>query len=334
MIQTGVHMDVVGIGYPCIDFLINIDRMPESNGATLLREYSWQGGGKVPTALAALGRLGVHSGLIGAVGGDTFSRFCVEDLERHCVDTSRMKVDPEGTTSLSIPISETEKRTRSFIFNFGTCRKLAPADLDEAYIAQARLLHLADVDPVSLAGAAFARAHGAKVVIDADYHRGRYPAEAFRLLDVVVGSEDFYNAHFPEGSREENCKAMLAMGPEAVVFTFGERGCVGMDAEGYFELPAYKVEAADTTGAGDVFHGAYLYGMLQGWGAAETARFASAVAAIKCTRIGGRAAMPDLKTTMRFMRDGTIDYEEIDRRVAFYRNLPGTEGPAGGTLGG
>ena len=74
----------------------------------------------------------------------------------------------------------------------------------------------------------------------------------------------------------------------------------------------------DTVGAGDVFHGAYLTGLLRGYDALEAARLATAVSCIKCTRIGGRAGIPDLKTAEVFLRTGKIDYREIDERVDFY----------------
>ena len=75
----------------------------------------------------------------------------------------------------------------------------------------------------------------------------------------------------------------------------------------------------DTTGAGDVYHGAFIYGLLQGWDAQKTARFSNAVSAIKCTRMGGRAAIPTFETVTKFLETGVIDYEEIDKRVARYR---------------
>jgi sulfofructose kinase len=316
-------MDVVGIGFPCIDFLINVDQFPETNSAAILREFSWQGGGKVATALVTLGRLGVETGFAGVVGGDAFGTFLVEDFKRHGVDTSRLIVDAAASTSLSVPISEKLTGGRSFIFNFGTCRKLQREDLDAEYIASAKILHLENMDPVSLAAAAIARQNRVKVVIDAD-HENSASLEWLAQIDVLVASEFYYKAYFKDSHYEENCRNILSMGPQIVVFTLGGRGCVGMDAGGYFELPAFQVPVTDTTGAGDVYHGAFIYGLLQGWKTLETARFASAVAAIKCTRLGGRAAIPDLETTLGFLRDGTVDFSEIDRRVAFYRNLPGS----------
>ena len=106
-----------------------------------------------------------------------------------------------------------------------------------------------------------------------------------------------------------------------MVVTLGSEGCVGVQGGEYFESPAFtQITVADTTGAGDLCHGAFLYGLLQGWSAEETAKFSSAVSAIKCTRLGGRAAIPNRATVDRFLKDGFIDYTEIDERVRFYEN--------------
>ena len=92
-----------------------------------------------------------------------------------------------------------------------------------------------------------------------------------------------------------------------------------MGEEGFFTLPAYQVEVVDTVGAGDVFHGAFIAGLLQGYTTKETARLASAVSAVKCTRIGGRAGIPDWETVREFMETGRIDYREIEERIQYYK---------------
>ena len=102
-------------------------------------------------------------------------------------------------------------------------------------------------------------------------------------------------------------KTSWKKGPSAVVFTFGSKGCRGLDKEGYFELPAFRVPVVDTVGAGDTFHGAFFYGLTHGYSLKETARFASAVSAIKCTCIGGRAGIPTPDITKKFLETGVID---------------------------
>lgn len=314
-------MDVVGIGFPCIDLLLNVDEFPQPNSYARLQDYSWQGGGKVATALVALGRLGVETGLLSVMGGDPFAKFLIGDFQRHSVDTSHVIIDPAGTTTLSVPLSDTATGSRSFLFSFSTCRAMEEGELDAGYIASAKFLHLENAGSVSAAAAKIARKNGIKVVIDADNEHS-VKLEDLHLIDVVIASEFFYRAHFQFNRYEDACRSILSMGPEIIVFTLGGQGCVGMDEEGYFEVPAFKVDVADTTGAGDVFHGAFIYGLLQGRKARECSVFASAVAAVKCTRLGGRAGIPNLETTLKFLQGGEIDYAEIDRRVAFYKNPP------------
>ena len=313
-------MDVIGLDMPVMDLLLRVSRLPEKNGGTKLLEYGMQGGGKVPTALAALGRLGASCGIVGTVGGDDFGRFCVEDLVRHRVDTTWLTVDSRGTTPFCVCLSESEGGGRQLLGYGGTCRRPQPEDVPEDYIASARYLHLTQMTPASVDAAKMAKKHGVAVSIDADSYQASL-TENIGLLDILIASEATYNALFRNDRYEDNCRSLREKGPGTVIFTFGEKGCVGVWDGGFFQLPAYKVDAVDTTGAGDVFHGAYLFALVQGHKAPEAARFASAVSAIKCTRLGGRAGIPDLPTVEGFLRDGTIDYTDIDRRVKFYHGL-------------
>ncbi len=86
-LQQNKKVQVVGIDYPCLDYVIEVDHIPETNGEADIYNESWQGGGMVPTALAALGRLGASGGLIGISGDDVYGEFCKADLEKHGVDT-------------------------------------------------------------------------------------------------------------------------------------------------------------------------------------------------------------------------------------------------------
>ena len=200
----------------------------------------------------------------------------------------------------------------------GTAEKMTKEELPLEAVKNARYLHLAMLDDVAVEAAKAARQAGVKVFLDADSYSDEL-GEFIPMVDVFVASEFVYDAMFEGRDYEASCRRVMERGPEIVVFTFGEKGCVGLSAEGYFELPAYQVEVVDTVGAGDVYHGAFLAGLLQGWTVEKTAQFSSAVSAIKCTRIGGRAAIPDMETVKDFMETGEINYTEIDRRVEFYK---------------
>ena len=95
------------------------------------------------------------------------------------------------------------------------------------------------------------------------------------------------------------------MGPREVTATLGEKGCIHLGPEGLIEQPGFAVEARDTTGAGDVFHGAYVYALLQEWPIRQRLRFACAVAALQTRRLGGRAAIPTLDEAVAFMNSWT-----------------------------
>lgn len=314
-------MDVAGIDNPIMDCLLSINKIPASNSFERLLDYSWQGGGKVSTALVTLGRLGVETGIIGVVGSDPFGEFCIRDFKRHLVDTSRLVIDREGTTTLSVVLIEKEKKARSFMIKHDIKRELTVEDLDEEYIASAKYLHLAYLSPVTVEAAKMARRNGVKVVIDADGYDEK-TAEDLKYIDVLIGSEFFYRSAFGDDpDYEKNLKKLQKLGPYLVVITLGDKGCVALDKNGYFKMPAFnELEVADTCGAGDVFHGAFIFGMLKGWDTKKTARFACAVASIKCTQPGGRAGIPDYPMVERFLKDGCIDFTPLLERRKLYEH--------------
>ena len=88
-----------------------------------------------------------------------------------------------------------------------------------------------------------------------------------------------------------------------MVITLGSKGSIGWDGENLIYQEAFPVEAKDTTGAGDVFHGAYIYGTLQGWTMTECMRFASAVSALKCKEVGAQRGIPRMEEVLEFMKD-------------------------------
>lgn len=240
---------VVGIGNPVMDFLIHTNKIPVTNGFSRLHDYSWQGGGKVASALVTLGRLGVKTGIVGIVGADVFGRFCIEDFQRHQVDTSRLLVDPNGQTPFCICISEQETQGRSFIGRGATLREITIEDLDKDYITQGDFLHLAHMDQLMRQAALWAKEKGVVVVFDADFYQKEIE-ENYDVINVFIASEFYYKAVFKDDHYEKNCKSIQEKGPSVVIFTFGERGCLGVYNNRFFKIPAFTVDVMDTTGAG------------------------------------------------------------------------------------
>lgn len=314
-------MDVVGIGTPYYDMVINVSKMPGLDGATGANEAFYQGGGKVATAMAAAARLGRSAGMIAKVGENHRGQFIINDFRYNGVDTSAIIVDAPGTSSpFCLSLSEEEHKTRIFIGKEGTAGELLPEEIDYDYLGCAKYLHLENGRPASAAAALFAREHGIVTVMDADnYQEGI--VKLLPCLDVFIASEFFYRDMFGDLPYEAGCRKLLEAGPSTAIVTLGSRGSVGMTAQdGFFRTESFQVPVKDTTGAGDVFHGAYIVGLLEGMNAPECARFASAVSAIKCTCFGGRTGIPNRETVQRFLETGEIDQTQAQQRLAYYRN--------------
>ncbi|MCL2812069.1 MAG: PfkB family carbohydrate kinase [Clostridia bacterium] len=310
--------DIVGIDMPCLDLNVSVGAFPKPNDYMRIDQYSWQGGGRVATGLVAAARLDAKCAIIGAVGDDFHGRFCVKDFERHGVDTQAFYVDPTAITPLSVVVSNRESNGRSILSHWGDTALPPLDDACRRMIEQAKYLFLAYTGKIHAEAARIAHAAGVKVLMDAD-DTSQAMMDLLPIIDVFIASEYFYKNRYTGTDYETHLRELIGLGPQIAVFTLGEKGCVGLGPEGYFELPAFAVDVVDTVGAGDVYHGAFAAALVQGMGAKEAARYASATAAIKCTRIGGRAGIPDNATVQQFLRDGTIDYTEIDRRVVFYQ---------------
>jgi len=309
--------DVVGIDMPCMDLNVNLSNFPTPDSGERINQLSWQGGGKVATGMVACARLGAKCAMMGCAGDDIFGQFIISDFKRHGIDTSAIKIRPGDTSSLSVVLSESAAGSRTILSKGGSALRYTIEDIDADMLRSAKYFFICQADDVVRQAVGIARAAGVKIFIDAD----GYSEEIMKMLpkiDIFVGSQYFYNRLFGNESYEENCRKVMDMGPQIVLFTLGDRGCVGVSEEGFFKLPAFPVNVVDTVGAGDVFHGAFLAGLLTGRNVKEAARFACAVSAIKCTRIGGRAGIPDTKTVERFLQDGFIDYAEMDARVKYY----------------
>ncbi len=317
--MEGKKFDVIGIGHPCVDYLIHIDSLPEPNESRSAMEASWQCGGKVTTGLAAAARCGLSCALIGAMGDDLFGRYCRHDFENHNIDLSQVKIRKGKTTDLAVVLSEEQTNGRNIIYRRGDYERLSLKELDFSFMQNGTYLFIAQADDLHIAAARQAKKYGLKVLIDADNQPLSYYKEILPYIDFFIASEFVYHDTYGEDSEyKKHMEEILHLGPEVVVFTFGGKGCKVYSKEAYYELPAYSVPVVDTVGAGDTFHGAFFYGLTHGYCLKDTALFASAVSAIKCTCIGGRAGIPTPDITLRFMQTGMIDDTPLKERVKQY----------------
>lgn len=318
--------DVIGVGLPVSDYLINVEKLPKPNSGARMLANAWQYGGKVASAMAALGRLGTRSVMMAVLGDDPDGYAQKRDFEFNGVMTDHLQMLEGFETAYCVVISDLETHGRSIIGCPRNVARMTVDHLDKEALQNTRFLHLESGNEVARQAAVWVREAGGQVSIDADGYSKEIEA-LIPLIDIFIPSEFYYKTRYgEERDPMECCREIAAQGPHTVIITLGEKGCVGVSPDGEFRLPAFNVDVVDTTGAGDVFHGAFLYGMVQGWTAEKAARFASAFSAIKCTAVGGRAALSTPDMVERFMAAGGVVCDEdkavIAERSKRYSKMP------------
>lgn len=320
--------DIIGLATPGQDLVIELEKMPREVSSKMY-DCCFQGGGWVATALCAAGNLGMRASFCGVVGDDVFGRMIAEDFKYNNVDTSHLIVEKGKRSNFCLCITERAEKSKMLISRPGECREVEPDDIDEEYIRSARMLHVGFVnDGIRKAADIIHTAEG-KVSVDAAYYKP-YVYDNYDIFDIFIGSEYYFNGLLEElgidvskplsdKEKFEVMRYVQSKGPEIVIFTFGADGCMGIYGDNTFSLPAMDVPVVDTTGAGDVFHGAFDAAYLNGLDIVSAAKYATGVSSIKCTQMGGRAGIPDSETLEIFLKTGEIDYEKINRRVEHYK---------------
>lgn len=285
--------DVVGVGSTVYDTLMVVDRFPTEDTKMEGLETQVQGGGPCATALVAAQKLGVSAAYMGTIGGDPFGRFMLDDLAHWGVDTRHVKVVPDAVSFHAVVLLNRQTNSRTCVWNRGTVPQPAACDLDEEALRHAKVLHLdGHMLEAAIHAARFCRAHGVKVSYDAG---GTYPGVE-RLMphvDWLIPSEEFALKITGAAAAEDAARTLYeTYHPELVVLTQGVLGGLILDERGLRRYESYPVDAVDSNGCGDTFHGAFVAGRLHGLNTDAACRYASAAAAIKCTRLGARRAMP------------------------------------------
>jgi len=309
---------VVGVGLACLDVLIRLKEMPTWERGGRISAFQLDGGGPVGTALVAVQKLGVSAGYVGTVGTDRVARLKLEFLTDYGVDVSRVVVreGPESQVVIVYVEEDTGERTFAGVHSEGLSPQwLQPEELDRDYILSADYVHLDGMHyQAGLQAARWMKEAGKTVVYDGHKTDSDTLPEAVRaaveLVDVLICGEGFARALTGRSDVYEAGEAALDMGPRIVVQTHGAEGSYTVTCEERFHVPAFQVPVVDTTGAGDVFHGAYIVGLTHGWSLREVAQFATAVSAIKCMGLGGRAPIPTFDRVMSFLAERGIRIEE------------------------
>ena len=296
--------DIVAIGLNATDTLIRVPQFPAFDSKMKILSSSLLPGGQSATAAVACRRWGLRSRYVGKIGDDAAGRLQRDEFTREGVQAHLIEV-PDCTSQLAFIIVDQSTGERTILWQRDDRLDLQPEELPQKWIRDARLVHL-DGHPCAPAAAAarWARQAGGVVTADLD---NIYPGveELLEHVDFMIGSRDFPERLLGTPNLLESLPWITGrFGCRVAGATLGRDGVLAWDGERFHYCPAFQVDAADTTGAGDVFHGAFAYALLRGDTLPEILEFSCAAAGLNCTAMGARGGIRPLSEIEKLRCEG------------------------------
>ena len=292
---------MVGVGQVSFDYVCSAPVLPAAGGKVRALDYARLPGGQVATALLACARLGLRAAFVGSVGDDAEGEAVLAPLRAGGVDLAAVRTRPGVPTQMAQIWIERGSGERAIVWFRDPRLALRPDEIPAETIRAARALHLDAGDPgAAQAAARAARGAGVPVVLDADQPEPGLE-ELLRDVDFPVVSRGLAETFYRTSKLEEALERMRAAGARMAVVTLGAAGALARVGERVIRSPAYRVEARDTTGAGDAFRAGFIWGLLEGLDAEGVLRAAAAAAAMNCRALGAQGGLPDRAELLAFL---------------------------------
>ncbi|WP_158750215.1 carbohydrate kinase family protein [Acidobacterium sp. S8] len=297
-------VDLVGVGLNATDTLIPLTTFPKAGAKIEYRTASVLPGGQVATTVVACQQWGLKSRYIGKLGDDTAATLHQEAFARAGVE-SHLLIVPGGASPQSLILVDSDGE-RTVLCRRDERMVLQPGDLKREWVVQARALHVDGHDTAAATLAArWAREAGIPVIGDLDEP---YPGveELLENIDYLIVSRDFPVRLMEMDDLEDALRSMHErFGSVLAAATLGQDGVLAWDGKEFHHAAAYCVPVVDTTGAGDIFHAGFIYGLLQGWPLERQMDFACAAAALNCMASGARGGIQPVEAIETLMATGT-----------------------------
>jgi sugar/nucleoside kinase (ribokinase family) len=294
-LKSGKQFDAAGFGVNAVDHLLVVPEFPHSDTKARLIEHKQGAGGQTASAIVALQRLGMRTTYAGRFGSDAEGLFGLQSLRDEGVDIEFAEAIEGARTQVGYIIIEAKRGERTVIWERDPRLAYSIHDAPLEFAGSARVIHLDSHDPLACAVMArAAKATGTIVSADIDnVYEGL--TDLLPLVDVLISSKEF--PRMLTGIEDAHAALVEIKGRYGcalVGLTKGGRGATIYHEGQFLETPAFQVPGGcvDTTGAGDAFHGGFLYAMLQGEEIEASMRIGCAVAALGCRVLGARAGLP------------------------------------------
>lgn len=304
------EFDVVGVGLNATDTLLLIPHFPSYGGKVPFVDEILSPGGQVASAIVTCATLGLRTKYIGTMGDDERGRIQRESLLTTGINLDHVQVRRACPNQSAYILIDQTTGERTVFWSRPECLQLKPEEITPEMITSAALLHIDGHDTAAVARAAhIARAHNIPVTVDVD--------TIYKGFEKVLPNVDYLitSSEFPErwtGERDP-FKALEMMqqtyGMRVAAMTLGAQGALARQNDRFYYSPACVVSCVDTTGAGDVFHGAFCYSVIKGMRLEEGLDFSNAMAALNCTALGARGGIRPLAEAQALLA-------RAERRVA------------------
>jgi sulfofructose kinase len=292
-------VDVLVIGRNCVDHIAVAERLPAENTKAPMLAHRIEGGGQGGTSACAIARMGGKVTLVGKVGADARGEFCRQRLKAYGVACDHLETVADGSTALAYIWVTGSNGKRTILY--------APSDLppiaaDAALAAQCRRARVILLDPeVTYLAPFLADLPGPRGLLIYDAERWRPGMRAMmNTADLFVPTADFLNATelgIPKGNWTDRIDALNQKVRGQLVVTHGGQGAYYYENGRLMRIAAPEIDIADTTGAGDVFHGALALAMAQTTPLPQAVRLAVAAASLSCRGYGGREGLAEMTET-------------------------------------
>jgi len=292
--------DCLGFGICALDYLSILDHYLGLDEKVDVLASSVQGGGPVPTAMATMAKLGAEVAFVGKIGDDYEGMIICRELEKFGVDVDYLLIDEKVKSLKAFIWVDKNSGKRTVALDKTGMTPVKPKEISYLKGVYFEYLHLDGRDiEASIFLAKKAKKDGSEVILDLGSLRENIE-ELFPLADYLVASRKFAYDYTHLEDLSQACLELKKTGFKCVVVTLSEKGCLWINEDKVNYFPGFKIEVVDTTGAGDVFHGAFIFGLWKKWKMGEIIEFASACAALKCRKLGGREGIPTLKEVQDF----------------------------------
>ena len=308
--------DVVGVGANSVDYVYRLPEFPhpDTQAAKLrITHHAVLCGGQTTTALCTCAAMGLRAKYIGATGDDANGELIRRELETRGVDATHAHVRGAARNAYAVILVDERSGERVVLWQRDAALTLKPGEIDPSVVVQSRLIHVDDVDEdAAICAASIGRSAGIPVTSDIERVTERteelvaavtIPIFAEHVIEALTGERDFeqglrkVRARFSGAGRRPG---PFGPGDNLVCVTLGARGAMLLEGDRLHHAPGLPVEVVDTTGAGDVFRGAFIAAFLRGDAPADILRFANAAAALSCTRLGAIDGVPAIEEVLAF----------------------------------